>query len=237
MIKTDGSELNEIFCEGGTSLAYVLGPFDISKKTLELRSYKIITLEEMAELRIKSGAKGPASLLNSSVKEGTVYVSGRGLFLTKSSPIMDSPEKAVRGGDDFKWATKEQIESALGNSIKIQNQSKGQDYGTGIPFERLGENQITNFMFGKHAQNYGDFLKENVKDKYIRKRGFLLPYVNTSAQYQLTGKGLFGLELVKPDCLIGQIEFLGINHPLTGIHSHAHLTSRFVMGIKNLDSK
>jgi len=143
--------------KGKIESAYVKdAPFDEAKKALEKDGYKIISLEENAQLRIQEGKNAYISQNGNYTREGVVYIPKKGIFLTKNSPIMKNAEKATqchRNGNEF-YINKEQIEKALDKkySVKIDNRS--------IPVSEFGNEEITDFAFGKTAKEYGQFLKD-----------------------------------------------------------------------------
>lgn len=134
--------------------AVATGPFDKTKRALERKGYRIVSLEQNAQLRIQEEAQSGVSKYGNWVREGVLYVPGKGKFLTKNSPIMAHPVKvtnAHRNRTDF-YLTNRQVDSALEDSVEL---SLGE-----IPTNRFGEDEITSFAFGKSAKVYGDFLKE-----------------------------------------------------------------------------
>lgn len=140
----------------GIASAYVVAPFDQAKTALEAEKYQVISLGENARLRIQEGKDADVSRNGNWVKEGFLYVPGKGKYLTKASPIMDSPVEATqahRDGNEF-YLTNEQVQKGLADSIKL----KDRDFS--IPTKRFGEDGITVYAFGDVAQAYGNFLKE-----------------------------------------------------------------------------
>ena len=140
----------------GMSSAYVEAPFDKGKEVLEEAGYPIISLEQNARLRIQEGKNAYVSQNGNWVKEGFLYVSNKGKFLTKASPVMVYPAAATechRQGNEF-YLTDEQVEQGLADSIKL----KDRDFS--IPTNRFGEEEVTNYIFGNSARDYGSFLKD-----------------------------------------------------------------------------
>ncbi len=139
---------------GGIASSYVVAPFDESKAKLESEGYRVISLEENARLRIQEGAKALVSRHGNWVREGFLYVPGKGKVLTKASPIMESPVEATQAHrilNDF-YITDEQVEKGLADSIKFEDSFL-------IPTERFGEDKFTVYFFGNSAKAYGEFLK------------------------------------------------------------------------------
>ena len=176
----------------GMSSAYVVAPFDKGKKQLESEDYHIVSLEENARLRIQEGKNADVSRNGNWVKEGFLYVPGKGKFLTKTSPVIAHPVDATnahRNGNDF-YLTAEQVEQSLAGSVKL----KDKDFS--VPVKRFGENELTVYAFGDSAQDYGKFLEnagikempvwmvDNIGDK---------PFVRQAWLYRLDGRsGLLG---------------------------------------------
>jgi len=134
--------------------AYVAAPFDEGKKALEKANYRIISLQENARLRMQEGKSSYISQYGNWTREGIVYVSNKGKFLTKNSPIMTNAKKATdchRNGEDF-YLTDEQVEQALVDSVELSVKS--------VPTNRFGDCDITVYAFGEDAKKYGEFLKE-----------------------------------------------------------------------------
>lgn len=146
----------------GMKSAYVAAPFDQAKESLENEGYKMISLEQMAQLRIQEGKDSFVSQNGNWTKEGFLYVPKKGIFLTKNSPIMKSAEKATEGHrnrQDF-YPTSKQVETALADSCKITNKE--------IPTSRLAEEELCAYAFGSQAKAYGEFLKEaGIKNLHI----------------------------------------------------------------------
>ena len=137
----------------GTDSAYVVSPFDVGKKELESEKYRIISLEENAQLRINEGPNAYVSQNGNWTREGVLYMPDKRILLTKNSPIMASSVEATqahREGRDFYVG--DELDEALADSIALR--------GGNIPTKRFGEDARTRFMFGDGAEKYGDFLSE-----------------------------------------------------------------------------
>lgn len=136
--------------------AYSDLPFDKGKKELEKDGYSIIFLEENARLRMQEGAIADVSKYGNYVSEAFVYDPKTELwYLTKNSPIMQTPRKATsahRNGQEF-YLTDEQLQRALENSVQITDKS--------ILTGRFGEDKLTDFAFGDVAKDYGLFLNNH----------------------------------------------------------------------------
>jgi len=142
----------------GMKSAYVGAPFDEAKEALENEGYELISLEQMAQLRIQEGKDSFISQNGNRTREGFLYVPKKGIFLTKKSPIMASAKKATdchRNNKDF-YPTPKQVEKALADSCKVANKEINKE----IPTLRLSEEELTAYAFGSQAKAYGKFLKE-----------------------------------------------------------------------------
>lgn len=138
----------------GVASAHVTASFDKGKEALEKGEYKIISLEEYAKLRIQEGKDAFISRGGGLVREGVLYVPKKGIFLTKKSPIIDYAEEATnchRKGKDF-YLTDNQVEKALSDSVKLTKKE--------IPTNRFNDEEITVYVFGNIAKQYGEFIIE-----------------------------------------------------------------------------
>ncbi|MBS3150517.1 hypothetical protein J4425_01790 [Candidatus Woesearchaeota archaeon] len=135
----------------GVFSAYSRLPFNEAKKMLESKGYEI-----------KEGPSFIGSFDGNLTKEAFVYDSGTKLWhLTKRrSPIMENPTEATKAhirGSEF-YLIDKQKEQALGDRV---NDSILLNSGWNrIPVERLGEHELTLYLFGKIAQDYGLFIKD-----------------------------------------------------------------------------
>jgi len=139
----------------GMESAYVEKPFDEAKVELEANGYNIVSLEQLAELRIAQGKGSRVADYGCSTKEGFLYVPKKGIFLVGDSPILANAEEATnchRAGKEF-YLTQEQVEESLVNSVQFKDASS-------IPTNRFAEDERTSFAFGRSAGEYGEFLKE-----------------------------------------------------------------------------
>ena len=138
----------------GIASAYIVAPFDEGKESLAKEGYKIISLQENARLRIQESKEADVSKNGNWVREGAIYVPGKGKFLTKLSPIMTNAKQATdrhRQGHDF-YLTDAQVEQSLADSVELSVKS--------IPTNRFADCDITAYAFGEEAKKYGEFLKE-----------------------------------------------------------------------------
>ena len=139
--------------------AVVYAPFDEAKKLLEDKGYSIISLEEIATLRILEGPLADISKTASRTREGFLYVPGKGSFITKKSPIMQNPVEARREhrAERQYFLTDEQVGQSLEDSVQISEKPEN----LMIPTDRFGKNEITKYLFGRIAGQYGRFLRRN----------------------------------------------------------------------------
>ena len=140
--------------KGKLRSAYLEASFDDAKRDLEKKKYELISLEQMAQLRIQEGKDAYISQNGNWTREGFIYIPKEGIFLTKKSPVMASPEKATdchKNKQAFCPAPK-QVELALADSCKVT--------ATSIPVLRLSEEELTVYAFGERAKAYGEFLNE-----------------------------------------------------------------------------
>ena len=135
---------------------YLEKPFDKALSELKENGYRIITAKENVELRMETGKDSFISKNGNYVQEGVIYVPKKGIFLTKHPPILKNPKESTeanRNGNEF-YITNEQTERALESSVKVPYSQ------TNISFDEFGDDEITNFLFGKKAKDYGLFLKD-----------------------------------------------------------------------------
>ena len=221
------------FIKGMESIC-VVAPFDEAKEIIEGGGYEITSLEQMAKLRIQARKAFPISLHGNWTREGFIYVPKKGIFLTKNSPIMASAEKAIechRGNKDF-YLNSKQIEEALVDSCKIKGPTiEFQGVLIEIPSERLGEEEIGVYAFGKQAKAYGTFLKEGgvntfkIRNTYLEEKSFA-----TQAWLAHLSKG-YNLHENFDDCdLTGGLRYSwgALPHPTRGVKECAGgLESKF----------
>jgi len=136
--------------------AYVVGPFDKTLKVLEAQDYKLISLEETAVSRMQEGRNHDISRNGNRVREGVLYVPGKGRFITRHSAILDDPRKATQANRNGKkyFVSDAQVEKALEYSVQVPYSVNK------ISTRRSGENEIAVFCFGENAKDYGLLLKD-----------------------------------------------------------------------------
>jgi len=136
--------------------AYVKLSFPEAKGVLKNEGYRLPSLQEMAQLRLKEGFHPHVSKNGTWTKEGLIHLPGKGMFLTKNSPIMWG-NNDIEATNCFKkdqefYLTPEQVEGSLVDSIPLLIKY--------IPTDRLAESDIGVYAFGDLAKPYGDFLKK-----------------------------------------------------------------------------
>lgn len=137
--------------------AAVAAPFDEAVKTLRLNGYGLISLMQLAQLRMQKGRNSIVSSEMNYTREGALYIPKRGGFLVRESPIINFCEEATqadRAQNEFYLSAQCQIDQALLDSV-ILPKSK-----TDIPTRRLGENEIGVWAFKDQAKSYGEFLSD-----------------------------------------------------------------------------
>lgn len=140
----------------GIESAIVYAPFDKGKEALESKGYRIISLEENARLRMQQGKNRNVSKNGNWTREEVVYLPDKRIILTRNSSIMQKPKEATdahRNGNEF-YPTEEQIEQALTDYVILS--------GKNIPTNDFKNNPITNYAFGDVAEDYGNWLKNEV---------------------------------------------------------------------------
>ena len=136
-----------------TYSAYVDAPFDKGKEALEEARYRIISLQQNAQLRMQEGPASFVSRNGNWTREGVIYVPNKGKFLTKKSPIMANAREATacnRAGAEF-YLTDAQVEESLADSVELSDKA--------VPTNRFAENPITVYAFDFIAEQYGQFLR------------------------------------------------------------------------------
>ena len=141
--------------QGSLQSAYLNAPFDEGLDVLQRKGYDLITLQQEAQLRIDKGPIAVISRYGNWVLEDVLYIPKRKPLLTRMSPIAKNPIEATqahREGRDF-YLTDKQVDECLARDYVELTQEE-------IPTNRFNEHAVTQFAFGKHAKNYGNFLRE-----------------------------------------------------------------------------
>jgi len=140
--------------------AYVAAPFDKALRILDNCGFRVISLEENAQLRIQQGKDSEISRYGNYTREGFVYVPKRGIFLARNSPALhleysQHATNAHENGNEYSPVHPEQVRMALGSSIEVPYDLKS------VPTKKFGEEELTVFAFGKSAEEYGRFLDDS----------------------------------------------------------------------------
>ena len=149
--------------------ALFIGPLDSAINTFNSNGYNLISMKELTLLKMSQiqNGEGDSSILNncSMVKEGCIYLPGKGHYITKDSPILNHMQEAKvaydRGGH-FELA-EYQIEEALRSSVKIPSPINlfGLNSRVQIPTKKLGEEEVTQYLLGGGlAEEYGNLLND-----------------------------------------------------------------------------
>lgn len=126
---------------------------------IELENYRMISLEENALLRAyhPNWSKYNSIQEGNTTKECFIYVPNKGTFLSKHEHFPSFELEIIKSPDQYKrFFFKHSIfdnplKNALKDSIKIEE--------TDIPTNRFGEDKVTDYIFGRVANDYGYFLK------------------------------------------------------------------------------
>ena len=153
--------------QNGTFSAYVESSFEEGKSQLYSEGYHIISAEENAQLRILVERNAGISTRGNWISEAIILIKGKGKFITKNSPILTLKDLSDLGRGTSLVLREEQLETALRGSIKIS------DSQFSIPSKRFGEDELTNYLFGNLAKEYGLFLKDaKIKNMPINSADF-----------------------------------------------------------------
>ncbi|MBI2451815.1 hypothetical protein HYV50_01915 [Candidatus Pacearchaeota archaeon] len=129
---------------------------------------KPISLEQLAEARIKSGAKSSLSTEGSYVKEGAIYVPNQAPLFVRDSPVLSNAKEATqahRENREFYLDAKTYLEQAEEDKTKEPQKRKililKQRDDFSVPTDKFGENETALWAFRDNAEKYGEFLREN----------------------------------------------------------------------------
>ena len=138
--------------------AILFNSFADALSELRSKKYKIISLAQNADLRIRCGSDSYISQHGNWVKEAVLYTPNGFNKLIRLSPIVRFAKEATkldRQGKEF-YPTEKHIERILEDSIDYPQDS------IEIPTNRFGLEALTIWAFGgeKEARDYGKFLEE-----------------------------------------------------------------------------
>ena len=185
------------FDSDGTESAMLCSTLSVAKSYLERGGFKIISLEQNADLIMRQGKESPIGRSYNLVREGTIYFPEGRAKLVRISPIMDSNErtmemeKAYRKGKEF-YLSSALTEEALEDSTDWPGEE------IKIPVDRFGDGdfkingykagQLTIWAFGgeNRARVFGEFLKEAGTETYDIWPSYLFLY--DFAKRELNGR-------------------------------------------------
>jgi hypothetical protein len=147
--------------------------FDIGKGILERHGYQVISLEEMAELRIKESVVSPIQRRSSMVREGVIYLPNGEVQITKNSPLMDLGDDCVLNRNGLELSD-EQVRYALKDSMRLDTNNIN-DLGE----VKISDCKILNFLFGKSLDKYMTLVGDQKRrtcgiSSYMTNMGFIL---------------------------------------------------------------
>jgi len=210
----------------GIESAYVVAPFDKAKEVLENAGYRIISLEENAQLRIQEGLDSDISKFGNYVREGFIYTPlTNKRLITKRSPIINYPQEAVYSNEhrqDF-CLSREQLEEALSDSIEQNDEA--------VYRASFSEHPIMRFSFGDIAEAYKDFLPKDFWETGFQCYGGDYTISVPARKSILNVPGNFALPIAR------QIRFPGIQEKRQALFETSGKTLGFdgrVRGIKNI---
>lgn len=205
----------------GNIIYCVNAPFDEALSAIQSKGAKIITLSELAYTRTQNDKEHSLSQNGSYVKEGSLFVlnSEHKRYLLRNSLVLKDPKSAVE-------AHRHSKEYFLGNDFNVntflekleKNAYLVLDDLTPVPTDRFGEDQRTVWCFGRHAKDYGLFLK----DSGIEKTGFYLYTDNDSglsAQKKPFANQLWLRRLGDYSVVFGCNRLLGSDDGVRGVQS------------------
>ena len=164
--------------------------FDKALVDLKDNNFEVVSLPQMAQLRIQEGKNAKVSKNGNYVREGVIYIPKEGIYLARNSPLLqlELAKEAVqshRNGREYFIETKiaEEYREKASQEPKAEVfQLKNLE---AIPTNRFNEDERTLWLFQSQAEDYGDFLRQaGIKEmpfffneeKYINKQE--KPYAN-----------------------------------------------------------
>jgi len=146
------------------------GAFTLDKaiKILKSGGYRVASAEEIAQARIEGGINSKM-MCGGLTKEAIIGFPKEGrLIMTKDSPLLDNIEMIHQWKEDhfsphghlYKDTEGDKyLKNAIQVNIKKLIPESSGDFK--IPTEIFGEEEITYFLYGKTAKEYGKFLLRN----------------------------------------------------------------------------
>ncbi len=124
------------------------GCYGEAENCLFCNGCRVAYAEEVAKARIEQGEGADISTSHGWTREGLIYLPREhDVFLTKNPPRLGKSWQC-----DEQSVMRYQLEGSLVSAVKVRN--------TSIPTNRFGEEELTRYLFGKNAQEYGNFIKE-----------------------------------------------------------------------------
>mgnify|MGYP001610420532 CR=1 FL=1 len=192
------------------------GNLETNLHLFRMNNYQMISLEDMVRLSL-DGTKTSvhANTKIGWVKEGIIYLPNGDIFITKNSPILDNLGNAAAYNKVHKeyYLSPEDIKKALSNAIKIKLPKNTSCLELpDIESCEFGKNEITKFLYGQFATQYGEHLSK------VGVKGILFHF------YEHPVKQPFARQLY-----ISGVGFLQtINGDFPGLH-----TAQYTTGVKN----
>ena len=144
--------------ESGIRSSCIFGPYDRAIFNVNTMLSRATSLRENIVLRMLYGKDANVTQNGNYVREGFIYIPRKGIFITRCSPILAYAERATemhRGNKEF-YIDDWMAEEATASGICVRVPDKRTIL---IPVNRLADEEITAFVFGKEAKAYGEFLK------------------------------------------------------------------------------
>lgn len=133
----------------GIASAVAYKPFDQALAELKTNRFLPIDLRTNALLRIQQGRNHPVSINGNYTAEGWRYRKGlKGAYLVPKSSILENAQEATQAHRDEK-------EFYLNQDFKLENGILVPYNQKPIQTNRFGEEELTTFVFGDQAQDYG----------------------------------------------------------------------------------
>jgi hypothetical protein len=169
--------------------AHAAGRFDKAVEALTTEGYRIISLEELAGLRVQEGIKSSVSGVPCMTRECIIHWVDK-IVLAKDSPFLmgadlEEYNKCYREKQiaSFWEQNMEVIGRAMKQSIRMPEEA--------VMTRIFGYEDFTKFAFGKNARAYGDLLEASGTHYMHMHRGLDMkkPVVEQMSPYTVTRSG------------------------------------------------
>ena len=169
---------------GVRGVKYIEAPFDVILSVFEGSNLSVLSAEDLAGRRVKSGVDSFLSGNGSWVKEGVLYLPNKDhrRYLVRDSFVFAD----AKGATD---AHRESEEFFVDEAYVLEYIQDGEsvlvlDDLSPVPTSSFGEDERAVWLFGKNAGEYGEFLSERIEavclyfsnDAYVD--GQTAPYAN-----------------------------------------------------------